>query len=35
MSICIVAEEHRAYSEAIAHVALGDYEIVVRWYVKR
>jgi phosphoribosylglycinamide formyltransferase-1 len=31
----ILAEEHIAYSEAIARVASGDYEIVGRRYVKR
>jgi len=31
----ILAEEHIAYSEAIARVASGDYEIQGRHYVKR
>ena len=31
----ILAEEHQAYSEAIAHVAGGEYEIRGRQYVRR
>ena len=31
----ILAEEHLAYSEAIARVASGEYEIRGRRYVKR
>jgi phosphoribosylglycinamide formyltransferase-1 len=31
----ILAEEHQAYSEAIARVASGEYEIQGRRYVKR
>jgi phosphoribosylglycinamide formyltransferase-1 len=31
----ILAEEHIAYSEAIAQVASGEYEIVGRRFVKR
>jgi phosphoribosylglycinamide formyltransferase-1 len=35
LSLRILAEEHLAYSEAIARVASGEYEIRGRRYVKR
>ena len=35
LSARILAEEHRAYTEAIAMVASGDYEIRGRRYVRR
>ena len=34
LSVRILAEEHIAYTEAIARVAGGEYQIIGRRYVK-